>query len=497
MNSEMGPEYREGRKRSKFKLATRIIAAVLAGIMILSTVLYSISQVSLNVENYLEKDYRIAARELLKENTYADASRLAQMTSFARDLLSGRHSFEDVELGVQISVSQGKFDEAIALTEKSISLYEGEDETKGRLYLRLGYLYVMQNDPENAYYWLNKGIDLAPSPEAYLTRAQVELDMGDTEMAMMDAAVYQKATGDSGELLADMVNIYEAAGEFEKAAGMYTLLIDATGNSEYYLNRAYCYTNLGRMAEAAEDRDRYAAAGGAETGNADVMLGLGWMRVKDYVKADDCFVRAIDENYADPESLYYYVVLCSYMTKNYGRVCTYGDRLVDRIRGGSDTQAEISVEKRTGRLNVSLVKIDLASVYQMSGASHVIMGNYETAAERLTACLAENPGEAYANYLRGVARMALGQLGEAEEDFTAAIEANVETERSYYSRAACRAELGNTEGAIADFEWVVQNGQDADLFRDAANQIIRLNAAGTETEETPETEGTPETTEAQ
>ena len=489
MNSEMGPAYQGRRKKSKFKLATRITASALAIIMILSTVLYSVSQVSLNVENYLEKDYRIAARELLKENNYADASRLAQMTSFARDLLSGRHSFDDVELGVQISISQGRFDEAIALTEKSISLYDGEDETKGKLYLRLGYLYVMQNDPENAYYWLNRGIALAPSPEAYLARAQVELDLGNTEMATMDANTYLSATDDSGEMLADMVNIYEAAGEFEKAAGMYTLLIDGTGNSEYYLNRAYCYTNLGRMAEAAEDRDRYAAAGGAETGNADVMLGLGWMRVKDYVKADDCFVRAIDEDYADPESLYYYVVLCSYMTRDFGRACTYGDRLIDLVRSsGKDTQAEISVEKRTGRLNVTLVKIDMANIYRMNGASHVAMGNYETAVERLTACLAENPEEVYANYLRGAALLALNRFDEAEEDFTAAIEANVETERSYFSRAVCRAELGDKTGAVEDYDWVVQNGKDSGLFKDAANQIILLNTAGnTEAEDTPDT----------
>ena len=477
MNNETATEYPVKRKRSRFGLLIRITAAVLAGIMILSTVLYSVSSVSMKVDNYLEKDYRVAARELLKENTYADSSRISQMSAFARDLLSGRHTFDDVELGVQISVSQGKFDEAIALTEKSISLYKGEDGTKGRLYLRLGYLYVMQNDPENAYYWLNRGIALAPSPEAYLARAQVELDLGNTGMATMDANTYLASTGDSGEMMADMVNIYEAAGEFETAAGMYTLLIDATGSSEYLLNRAYCYTNLGRMAEAAEDRDRYAAAGGAELGNADVMLGLGWMRAKDYVKADDCFVRAVDENYGDPESLYYYVVLCSYMTRDFERVCTYGDRLTDRIRGGNATQADITVEKRTGRLNVSLVKIDLASVYQMTGASHLALGHYDTAAERLTACLAEKPEEAYANYLRGAALLALGRYEEAEADFTTAIQADVETERSRYSRAACRAETGNREGALEDFEWVVENGRTPDLFKDAASRIMEMNAA--------------------
>ena len=465
---------------SRFSLAMRIIAGILAVSMIVSIIdLFNRSRVTMETDRYVEKDYRVAARELMRENEYAGNSRVGQMSAFVRNLLSGRHSFEDVELGVQISVSQGRYDDAITLTQQSISLYPAEDETKGKLYLRMGYLYVMKNDPESALPWLDKGIGLAPSPEAYLTRGQVELDLGDMEAAVKDADVYRTTAANPDELIADMVNIYEAAGEYETALGMYSTLIERTGDSGFLLNRAFCLTNLGRMAEAAEDRDRYAAAGGTELGSADVMLGLGWMRVKDYAQADECFVRAIGENYQDPESLYYYTVLCAYMTENHERVCTYGDQLIGRIRnGGSTDTTEISVEKRTGRLNVSLVKIDLGSLYQMNGASHVAMGHYETAVERLTACLAEKPDAVYANYLRGVSLMATDRFAEAIPDFDTAIAADVEAETSYYSRGVCRAATGDTAGALEDFDWVVRNGQNTELTEEAGNQIRELTGSG-------------------
>lgn len=464
----------------RFSLAMRMLAAVLAVTMIVSIIdLFNRSRVTMDADSYVEKDYRVASRELMRDNPYAGDTRIGQMSAFVRNLLSGHHSFEDVELGVQISISQGQYDDAITLTQQSISLYPAEDETKGRLYLRLGYLYVMKNDPEHALPWLDSGIALAPSPEAYLTRGQVKLDLGNMEAAVQDADIYRATAANPDELVADMVNIYEAAGEYETAAGMYTTLIGRTGDSGFLLNRMFCLTNLGRMAEAEEDRERYAAAGGTELGSADVMLGLGWMRVREYARADDCFVRATGENYRDPDSLYYYTVLCAYMTENHERVCTYGDQLIERVlNGGSTDMADISVEKRTGRLNVTLVKMDLASLYQMNGASHLAMGHYELAAERMTACLAENPEAVYAHYLRGACLTALGRFAEAIPDFDAAIAADTEPERSHFSRGHCRQMTGDKAGAREDFEWVVENGRNDEWVREARRQLAKLSSAG-------------------
>lgn len=463
----------------------RIIAAVLAVIMVSSIVLDQLSRVTLVADRYEEKGSRVAARELLKDDEYASASRLEQMTQFTRNMLSGKHTMEDLDLGVQISIAQKNYEDAITLSHRMLDGFEGTDADLGRIYLRLGYLYVMTRDADNALKYLDEGINLTPTAEAYLTRAQVYLDRGDTEAAVADADTSRSMMSDPGDLLPDMVNVYEAAGRFDQAAEMYTQLIDRTGENEYLLNRAYCLTNLGRMQEAAEDRDRYEQAGGKELGSADVMIGIGWMRAKEYALADDCFVRAIDENYADPESLYYYVVLCAYVTANYERVGTYGDRLIEKLRQGAEGKtADVTVEKSTGRLNIALVKMDNASLYLMTGASHLHNGNYDRATECLTDCLAEDPTVYYANYLRGTSLLAAHRYGEAIPDFDAAIAAGEETERSYFSRAVCKAQTGDTAGATEDYDWVVLHGEDETLFEEASRQIMQLLNGSGSAEET-------------
>ncbi len=456
----------------------RITAAVLAVIMISSVVLYQQSGIRLNVEDYETKGARIAARQLLKGDDYANASTLERMTTLARSLIRGRHSIEELETGVQVAVAQANYDEAITLTKKIVDQYEGDEQGVGELCLRLGYLYVMKEDAENALQWLNSGIEYTPTPEAHLVRAQVLLSMDRTAESLQDVNAYMETAEHPEELMPDLINIYEVAGEYETAASLYTKLIDLSGDSGYLLNRAYCRTNIDQMEAAQEDRDRYAAEDGKELATADVMLGLGWMRRNDYKNAGDSFARAIDENYADPNSVYYYVVLCAYVNEDYERVCKYGDQLIDRLlKGESMDTASYTVEKTTGRLSVTLAQMDVSSLCLMTGASHVRLESYDQAVESLTACLKADQGVVYANYLRGTCYLVAERYAEAIADFDTSIAAGEEVERSRYGRGVCRMETGDSAGAIEDFEWVVENGQDEDLFDEAGKLLAELLSA--------------------
>ena len=474
------------RKTNRFSVWIRVIAAVLAVAILASGIgLLQLSGVTLNSDNFEDKGSRIAARELLRDDPYASASRMEQMAAYAKNLLSGQHTMEELEQGVQISIAQAKYDDAITLTERMLEMYEGDEDGLGRLYLRLGYLCVMKNDAENALKWLNEGIDRAPSPEAYLTRAQVLLNLNDTEAALKDASVYLDTAENPDELMPDLINVYEAAGQYETAIDLYTRLIGRENGTEYLVNRAYCYTCLDRLEEAAADRDRYAEAGGKELASADVMMGISWMRRSEYGKANESFIRAIDEKYPDPESLYYYVVLCSYISQDYAQACEYGDRLISRINSGETTgTAAVEMQKNTGKLNVTLAKMDRSSLCLMTGASHVRLGSYDQAADSLTACLAADSEMAYANDLRGICFLAAERYQEAITDFDAAIAADEETERSYFSRAVCKAQIGDTAGAVEDYEWVVLNGKDESLFEEAGLQIRQLLNGTDSTEDT-------------
>lgn len=476
----MGAEPAKNKAR---KALVRGLALLLVVAMLATILLYRRTNVLLDAGEMENKSARVAAMQLLRDDAYVAAPRLSRMTAYARSLVAGEHSFEDYELAAQIAVAQNQLADAAAFTEKSIELCPNDQDILAALYLRMGYLTTLQEKYQDALVWFDRGLCIISSPEALLTRAQVKLNLGDTEGALDDVTGYLQTAENVTEMLPDLINVYEAAGQFETAAALYTRLIDATGDERYLLNRAYCYTNLNRMEEAEADCGRYAASGGEQAGAADVMLGIGWMRNGEYDKADESFVRAAEEGYSDPEALYYYVVLCAYVNQNFARACEYGDLLINRVLGGGEALAAgLHLENTTGKLKVTLAEMDLASLCLMTGASHVRMGDYDQAVDSLTACLEQDGNAAFANYLRGSCLLAAEKFAEAEKDFDIAIEAGEREEESRFGRGVCRMQLGDRDGAMNDFDWVLLNGKDEALFEEASrlmDELMRTASAET------------------
>ena len=477
----------EKAKGGAYSVWTRIIAILLAVTLLAGIVVYQQTNVAVNPEPMENKAVRLAAKGLLEEGGYISASRLERMGEYVANLFRGRNRFEDYDKAAQIAAAQGKNEEAITLTGKAIDLYEGGDEKAAELYFRMGYLHVLQNNFAEARKWLDFGLKLKDYPEAKLIRSQVLLNLGETEEALKGVSEYLQSTPGGDQNLADLINVYEAAGDYDTAVQLYTRLIDDSGKKEYALNRAYCYANLGQTERAVADRNTYAENGGNEVAAADVMLGISMMRNGQYDQAGERFIMALDEKYPDPESLYYYIVLCSYISKNYGQACTYGDQLIRRINEGKDEGvATVDVEKTTGKLQVNLAKTDISSLCLMTGASHIQTGSFDQAVESLSECLKRNEGVVYANYLRGTCLLAAERYEEAEADFNAAIEAGEEVEKSRYGRGVCRMELGNKEGAKEDFDWVILHGTDDELFAEAGVLLNSLLQPEEKTEEESE-----------
>lgn len=469
------------------RILIRVTAGLLAVIMISGVLVYNRTGVTVNPQREENKASRLAARQLLADNDYVNASRVERMTAFTRNLLGVRNSSASYQRAADIEIAQGNYQEAISLTAKAIETYEGTDEDQeAEMYFRLGYLHVMEGEYREAMKWLNLGLELKDSPEAKLIRAQVRLNLDDPDMnaALDDVVSYMNAAEDAGENLADLINVYEAAGEYETAALMYTRLLADDPEPDYYLHRAYCYVNIARknrdpamMDRAAADRENYEKAGGKETAAADVMLGIGWMRIEDYDRAGQRFIAALNEGYADPESLYYYIVLCSYVSENFQQACTYGDQVIDRVsRGEGGTAAEMALENTTGKMKVKLVEIDFPFLCRMTGASHIKRGEFEKADEYLTVCLNSNPEMAYASYLRGICRMVARRYPEAEADFSQAIAGDAEAEASHYSRAVCRIKTENAAGALEDVDWVLLNGTNEELILETSVWKEQLTA---------------------
>ncbi len=478
----------EMKQKRPHRAVRRVLAGGLVVVLFATGTLYNATNVLLNADVLAKNAAVIAAKQLLENDEYANLGRLGRMSQYMQDYLTAAKDYDDYELGVAIAISKGNYEDALVCTDLSIACFEGDETELGDLYLRKGYLYTLLEDYENAETWMNQGIELHSSPEAYLTRAQVRLSLGNTQGALDDVAVYIDTADDAMELLPNLINVYEAVGDYQTAVGYYTMLLDDKmyHKNDYYLNRAYCYTNMGEMESAEADCMSYSTAGGTETAMADVMLGIGWMRQGEYAKADEFFLQAQKDGYANPEALNYYIVLCAYISGDYERTCEYGDREVQAILNGTGGQtASLQMEQSTGKLQVTLAETDLSSLCLMTGAAHVQLGDFDSAIDSLTACLKTDGSTVFANYLRGSCLLAAERYEEALTDFDAAIEAGEEVEKSRYSRGICRMQSGDREGALEDFDWVMLNGEDEDLF-ETTYQLMQQLLAEDADEETAE-----------
>ena len=458
----------------------RILVRVIAGLLVLSMipglVMFSQTGISMGASGDENRSVRLAAQQLLDSDPYAKRSRVRRMSDFARNLLKTKRSAEDYELAIDIAIAQGKYDEALAFQEKELEAFEGGEEELAAQYLRMGYLYAVLGEYAKAENWLNLGIAVTPYVEAVLTRAQVRLNLGDTTGAVRDAGACLSAAGDSAALLPELVNIYEAAGEYATAANLWTRVLEDGGDEKYLLDRAYCYVQLGKMTEAEQDGERYLKDHEENRAITGTLLGTGFLRAGDYTKANRYFTLALSGSETDPWSLYYYVVICASLTGDHERACEYGERLIERIRQGENPgAAQAGVEDVTGKVRAELKPLDYAHLCQLTGASYMKLGNFAQAAEVLTLSL-EEKDDPYVRYLRGSSLLAESRWSEALEDFTAAEAGGAEQENCRYSMGVCHMQLGETEKALTDFAWVTENGQNASLREEAARQAQRLEA---------------------
>ena len=456
------------------RLLVRIIAGLLVLSMIPGLVMFSQTGISTGASGDANRSVRLAAQQLLENDPYARRSRIRRMSDFARNLLKTKRSAEDYELAAQIAIAQGKYDEALAFQEKALDVFEGSEEEFASQYLRMGYLYAVLGEYAKAENWLNLGIAVTPYVEAVLTRAQVRLNLNDTEGALQDVDACYETVGDETSLLPDMVNIYEAAGAYETAVRLWKRVLDAGGSSDYLLDRAYCYVELGQMTEAEADAGRYLETHGDNAAAAYTMLGMGFLRAGEYKRADEYFAKALSGGESDPWSLYYYVVLCAYLTGDYERASDYGTQLIDRMRQGETVgAAQLGIEDVTGKMKVGLKPVDYAQLCRMTGASQMMRGQYAQAAETLTLSLNEK-NDPDVRYLRGSSLLAEERYEEALKDFTAAERGGADRERCRYGSGVCRMQLDQTREAVRDFTWVTENGKDETLREEAARQIELL-----------------------
>jgi Flp pilus assembly protein TadD len=112
---------------------------------------------------------------------------------------------------------------------------------------------------------------------------------------------------------------------------------------------------------------------------------------------------------------------------------------------------------------------------------HMQEGQYQEAIKTLDALLAENPQEATAYNMRGVAYLESGQPQDAVSDFSQAIRHNAQDYRFWFNRGNARLQTGDLANALLDYNEAIRLQPDvADIYLNRAavlTQIEQLPAA--------------------
>ena len=112
-------------KQETRHLIKRIIAWVLIIAMIPGLLIFNQTGVRYEATTDDNRSIRLAAQQLLRDDSYAQSSRIKRMGAFARNLLRGKRTFEDYQLAAQIAIAQARYGGGAVFLEKASGHVEG------------------------------------------------------------------------------------------------------------------------------------------------------------------------------------------------------------------------------------------------------------------------------------------------------------------------------------------------------------------------------------
>ncbi|MBQ6386904.1 MAG: tetratricopeptide repeat protein [Lachnospiraceae bacterium] len=448
-DSETGTNKRPGRR-----LWRRLIAVILAAILVLNTVLMVRTKVAFNSADYSGENSEYAAVVTEENTAYLRKSLLERTQSMLGVILHRPKTFEEYEAAAEIAIANEKYGEAVTLLTSCIDQYEGDPSDLARFYLRLGSLYILTEEYEKAVTELSMAIKLNPKEsQAYMLRAQMYEELGESARAADDVRAYEKIEGEDPAILTSLGSVYENAAEYDSAIECYTIGIETESafTPHLYVDRARCHMlKEDRDLEAAmKDLEKYLEiAENDEGGEAAAMLGMCRMQKEDYKGAAKMLRRAIKDGYKEASVIRNQLVMCLYAAEDYEGAVKEG------LKG---IEAE-----------------DSAELEYWTGMAYFAQKQYEDARKHFAE--AESMGEAISDlsYNQGVCAMALEQFEEAAEFFTASIKKNENAAASYYNRAICRLSMNDPEAARSDLLEVAGRDDAGDLATEAKGLLEQV-----------------------
>ena len=434
------------RKNSRYGFWIRLTAFVL----VIAILLNFLTGVDFSLLRYKGTDQMVAAQYLMDSTSYLGQNRLQRLKS----LLTSVDSFSLNLQAADIAIGKTEYESAAKFLNKAIPLCQDETQ-KAELFNRLGCVYMLSEEPEQAQQVFDSSIAMNPlEPAPYLLRAQLRYQSGDAAGSVQDAAAYLKYGGNDEELLLTAASICELGGDLDSAEEAMTRKLggaqDDSDQAAVYVERGRIRYLMGREADAVTDINRARKLDVSTlTGVHYAIVALCEYNAGDYANGREDFLKAARLSEEGKAEYYEQSLLCGYLMSDYEFI--------------EETIAEAKEKKQM-----------TASAYLIEGTLRFAEERYEDAEEALTNSLETGTIVVGAYYYRGLSRLALGNYALAAEDFTNAIHWETDKYGCLFNRGVCYYAIGENALAESDFRNVIKNSDDESLVLSAEELLAAI-----------------------
>ena len=465
-------EILQAEKKLPKKLWRRLLAAFMALVLIAAMFLGYAAQIRFGQLQYVGTVLEHAASVTADNTEYLSESTLMRAWNILRYAVGKPKTYDEFEMYASLAIARQDYAGAIPYMQGCIDQYPGgSPREEAVLHMRLGSLYALSDDVENAITSFGRAIETEPAlADAYLLRAQMLSLAGRQEAVVADIRSYDALVGDNPAIRVAVGGLYESAGEYESAAACYTLGLEQSGGTdpELLAARGRCLVLTENLGAARQDFIDFFANGGQDpTGEYNLMLGLCRMEAEEYQQALNSFHNALNAGYAQRSLVYSQCVLCAYIIGDYETVITDGEKALEALNQPSqqepDTPAIVD-----GRMSKE-------ELHHWIGLARMAGEDFEGAKAEFMMIedLAKAP-EGVLYYL-GLCCASLGENEEAISHYTNSIEQQQMISLCMYNRGVSYLQLEKLEEGLTDLITVLQRNDDADATAAAAALLQELD----------------------
>ena len=444
-------EQPEQGKKGKYSLWIRLTA-----LLLVVAILMNLTSVDFSLLRYQGTDQMAAAQYLMDSTPYLGNSRLQRLKSLLTDLDPYSIHLQAAE----IAIAKTDYEGAAEFLNKCIS-HSQDDLQKAELYSRMGCVYMLSENTDQAQLAFNSSIALDPDePIPYLLRAQLRYQSGDTAGAAEDSAAYLSLGGSDSEMLPTAASISELSGDLENAEEAVSRQLkaasDDNGKALAYAERGRIRYLMGREAEARKDIEQAKQLdSNVLTGVHYAIVGLAEYNAGDYENGGKDFLRAARLSEEGNAEYYEQAIMCGYLSGNYEFIA----EAIEEARKKSQMTANSLLIEGILMFSEGRYEEADASFSDAIEIGQIVVGTY---------------------YYRGLSRLAMNQYETAAEDFTEAMNWEEDTMNCLFNRGICYFATGENEKAKADLQAVFESSKDEALALSAQELLQTMEDLGQE-----------------